>query len=109
MHVRHGDFGEWCWDAERFEDCFAPLSAVARRVQYVLCISSYLIFETQTRFTYREVRDEVLERHGIDIPMKHVIMTSDETDETWWDEVASYGWKRIDHAGQRTAERYSRW
>ncbi len=41
--------------------------------------------------------------------MKHVIMTSDETNEAWWDEVASYGWKRIDHAGQRTAERYSRW
>ena len=64
---------------------------------------------TNARCVDREVHDEILEQHGIDIPMKHVIMTSDETDEGWWDEVGSYGWKRIDHDGQRTVERYSRW
>jgi hypothetical protein len=55
------------------------------------------------------VQKEVLERHGINITMQQVIMTSDETNEAWWEQVASYGWKRIDHAAQQTAERYSRW
>ncbi|KAI0690914.1 hypothetical protein BC835DRAFT_1280090 [Cytidiella melzeri] len=90
IHVRHGDFLEWCdWQNKDTKDCFAPLSAIARRVQ--------------------EVQEEILERHGISIPTKHVIMTSDEVDETWWAEVEAYGWKRIDHTALRTVERYTRW
>lgn len=35
IHVRHGDFGGWCWEAEQPEDCFAPLPVIARRVRRV--------------------------------------------------------------------------
>ena len=35
IHVRHGDFRNWCWQAENPDDCFAPLSVIARRVRYV--------------------------------------------------------------------------
>ena len=35
IHVRHGDFKNWCWAAEKPEDCFAPLSVIARRVRCV--------------------------------------------------------------------------
>lgn len=36
-------------------------------------------------------------------------MTSDESDEAWWNEVAAYGWKRLDHAAEGTVERFTRW
>ncbi|GJE85810.1 O-fucosyltransferase family protein [Phanerochaete sordida] len=89
IHVRHGDFSTWCWDAETPEDCFAPLPVIARRV--------------------REVQDEILQRKGIYIPMSRVIMTSDEKDEEWWKEVVAQGWVRMDHDALQTEQRYTRW
>jgi len=58
------------------EECFAPLPVIARRVQ--------------------EVKDELRERKGI--IAEHVIMTSDEPDPAWWEDVAKHGWLRIDHS-----------
>ncbi|KAJ3482439.1 hypothetical protein NLI96_g6980 [Meripilus lineatus] len=89
VHARHGDFGDWCWQAEKPEDCFAPLSAVELRV--------------------REVQEEIRQKKGIDIPMSRVIMTSDEKNQTWWDDVKARGWVRMDHEALRTVERYGRW
>ncbi|KAI0756814.1 hypothetical protein C8Q80DRAFT_1215643 [Daedaleopsis nitida] len=89
VHVRHGDFKNWCWNAEQPEDCFAPLSVIARRVT--------------------EVQDELRERKGVDIPMARVIITSDETDPVWWDEVRALGWKTVDHQKARTVETLGRW
>ncbi|KAI0778374.1 hypothetical protein BD413DRAFT_508781 [Trametes elegans] len=89
VHVRHGDFANWCWQAERPEDCFAPLPVIARRV--------------------REVQEELRERKGIDIPMSRVIITSDESDPAWWEEVAALGWRTIDHTAAGTAEVFGRW
>ena len=57
----------------------------------------------------REVQAEILERKGVHIPMNRVIMTSDEIDSAWWQEVAALGWVRIDHEEQRTKERFGRW
>ncbi|KAH9942961.1 hypothetical protein B0H21DRAFT_866317 [Amylocystis lapponica] len=89
IHVRHGDFKNWCWDAEEPEDCFAPIPVIARRV--------------------REVQDELRTRKGIDIPDTRVVVTSDEADEAWWAEAQSYGWVKIDHDVMQTAETYGRW
>ncbi|KAH9898206.1 hypothetical protein C8Q73DRAFT_684005 [Cubamyces lactineus] len=89
IHVRHGDFSNWCWAAEKPEDCFAPLPVIARRV--------------------REVQEELRERKGIDIPMTRVIVTSDEKDPAWWEEVAALGWRTIDHDTAGTAEVFGRW
>ncbi|KAJ6580635.1 hypothetical protein B0H19DRAFT_1250947 [Mycena capillaripes] len=83
IHVRHGDFKEWC--RRPVAECFAPLSAIARRVD--------------------EVKAELLEKKGLRVD--RVIMTSDEKDSNWWDEVAPYGWVRIDH--RATAEAHGGW
>ena len=55
------------------------------------------------------MQTEIEERFGEFIPMERVIMTSDEADEAWWEQVAAYGWKRLNHEAQHTAERYTRW
>jgi hypothetical protein len=38
-----------------------------------------------------------------------VIVTSDESDEAWWSQVAAKGWHRVDHDALQTAARYGRW
>jgi len=84
IHVRHHDFAAWCGNVP-VQDCFAPLPVIARRVQ--------------------EVKDELLERKGIKVD--HVIMTSDERNATWWQDVADQGWLQIDHS--KTVELYGEW
>ena len=41
--------------------------------------------------------------------MSHVIITSDESDPAWWDEVKAMGWKTIDHVGLGTEEAFGKW
>ncbi|KAI8983184.1 hypothetical protein BD414DRAFT_547951 [Trametes punicea] len=86
IHARRGDFSGWCGTVPQ-EECFAPLSAFARRVA--------------------EVQEEVRARHGVDV--QHVIMTGDEQDPLWWASVEERGWARIDHDAERTAELYGNW
>ncbi|CAK5280618.1 unnamed protein product [Mycena citricolor] len=85
VHVRHGDFRDWCEDDVLPENCFAPMGAIQRRVT--------------------EVRDELSQVHGIEA--KSVIVTSDETNENWWHLVEALGWRRVDHSS--TIERYGEW
>ncbi|KAJ7492383.1 hypothetical protein FB451DRAFT_530310 [Mycena latifolia] len=85
VHMRHGDFKGWCAKGFSPDECFAPLSAVARRVD--------------------EVHAEILERKGIDV--KHIIVTSDEKNSTWWDQVAELGWRSPHHP--KTQDRYGGW
>ncbi|KAG2022927.1 hypothetical protein CC2G_000641 [Coprinopsis cinerea AmutBmut pab1-1] len=84
IHIRHGDFKNWCNDVP-LDECFAPLDVVERRVE--------------------EVKKELFDRKGIVV--EHVIMTSDERDETWWKDVRSRGWLEVDHSD--TVERYGTW
>lgn len=53
----------------------------------------------------QEVQDELLERKGMTVD--HVIMTSDEPNATWWQEVTDRGWLRVDHS--KTEELYGGW
>ena len=85
-HVRHGDFSDFCED-EVLDDCFAPLSVIARRVE--------------------QVREEVLERKGIRVD--RVLVTSDEDDPEWWKGVLAQGWEWVDYKALGTVERYNRW
>ena len=48
------------------------------------------------------MRSEILARKGVDV--KHVVMTSDEKDIGWWDEVQARGWYRMDLAAVRAEE-----
>ncbi|THH12795.1 hypothetical protein EW146_g7360 [Bondarzewia mesenterica] len=86
VHLRHGDFINYCGDVPK-EDCFAPLSAVARRVM--------------------EIREEVRERHGY--TPERVVVLSDEKDPAWWDAVRLLGWHTPDHAAEDTTAKYGRW
>ncbi|KAH7886098.1 hypothetical protein F5I97DRAFT_2025845 [Phlebopus sp. FC_14] len=86
VHVRHGDFRNYCNDIPE-DECFAPLPVLARRV-----------FEVQ-----QELRD----RKGIEV--SHVLMTSDERDPNWWSEVRKLGWTWIDYAAERTVETHGKW
>ncbi|KAJ7597465.1 hypothetical protein C8J56DRAFT_920150 [Mycena floridula] len=75
IHVRHLDFAVYCGELP-LHDCFAPLPVIARRV--------------------KEVQDELLATKGILV--EHVVMTSDERNETWWQEVTEvFGWSRLHH------------
>ncbi|KAJ6605810.1 hypothetical protein B0H10DRAFT_2228867 [Mycena sp. CBHHK59/15] len=73
VHVRHGDFRGWC--SLPLEECFAPLSAIVRRVD--------------------EVQAELWQRRRATV--EHVIVTSDEQDPEWWDAVHDLGWVGPDH------------
>ncbi|KAJ7170028.1 hypothetical protein C8R46DRAFT_221157 [Mycena filopes] len=84
VHVRHYDFETWCGGVP-IQECFAPLPVIARRV--------------------REVKDEIFVRTGTVV--KHVIMTSDERNATWWTEVAQMGWFTPDHTD--TKDIYGEW
>ncbi len=57
----------------------------------------------------REVQEELRARKGIEVPMDRVVITSDESDPAWWDEVKALGWKTVDHQAARTAEVLGRW
>lgn len=70
LHVRHGDFGRYC-NEDTGEGCFAPLSAFERRVE--------------------EIKVELKEKKGVDVERVRVLVTSDESDPEWWEEVRALG------------------
>lgn len=90
VHVRHTDFAAICSGGMNKEDCFAPVSAYEKRVN-----------EVKERLKTR--------KNGVDV--RAVIVTSDERDSKWWDQVAALGndWSWIDHNTEKTAERYGNW
>ena len=84
IHIRHGDFGTLCGQTP-LNECFAPISVIARRVE--------------------EVKKELQERKGIAV--SNVIMTSDERDASWWEQVKAQGWHSVDHS--ETAKLHGPW
>lgn len=83
--MRHGDFSNWCND-NPLEECFASIPVIARRV--------------------REVQEELSNKYS-NLNVRHVVMTSDERDEEWWDLVKAQGWYRLDHSN--TSAEYGKW
>jgi hypothetical protein len=67
------------------KDCLASIPTIARRV--------------------KEVKTEL--RVSKNVHVDHVIVTSDEKDESWWKEVTDQGWSRIDHS--KTVDLYGAW
>jgi hypothetical protein len=51
------------------------------------------------------VQDELAQRKGIEA--KHVIVTSDEKDTEWWQDVANLGWFRLNHT--KMVQGHGRW
>ncbi|KAJ6520331.1 hypothetical protein C8R45DRAFT_954802 [Mycena sanguinolenta] len=87
VHARRDDFQGWCGDFSN-DECFAPLQAIARRVD--------------------EVKAELW--HQKQLTVNHVIITSDEKDDkNWWRDVTELGWWTPDHVKLRTEETYGVW
>lgn len=78
-----------CFQTENKDECFAPLSAYAKRVE--------------------EIRAELRDKQGIEVHPNHVLVTSDERDASWWEQVKAMGWTWIDHNEEKTEEKYGRW
>ncbi|KIO28492.1 hypothetical protein M407DRAFT_22382 [Tulasnella calospora MUT 4182] len=88
MHIRHGDFRDYCGDAPK-EHCMAPVSVIAEAVD--------------------EVRASLKSRLGISVSSTEVLVTSDEQDPAWWAQIDERGWAHIDHKAEQTVEKLGRW
>ncbi|KAK0462618.1 uncharacterized protein EV420DRAFT_1199247 [Desarmillaria tabescens] len=87
VHIRHGDFKGNCWATKDIKECYANLPAFVRRVE--------------------EVQEELREKLGLDVI--HIIMSTDEKDEEFWEEVDFLGWGYIDHEQEGTIKTYGEW
>ncbi|KAF8236024.1 hypothetical protein L208DRAFT_1391449 [Tricholoma matsutake] len=85
VHARRGDFEHQCWDVP--SQCLAPLSAFVRRVE--------------------EVKNSLFLKHGLNV--SEVLLTSDEKDPAFWQQVTEEGWRYIDHNAEKTLRRYGEW
>ncbi|KAK7021935.1 hypothetical protein VNI00_017164 [Paramarasmius palmivorus] len=85
VHIRRGDFV--CHGEGECDD--TPMDIYGRVVE--------------------QVKDELLERKGVRV--EKVILASDETSQSFWDEVHGMGWDNIDHssAGEDTMAKYGEW
>lgn len=86
IHARHGDFKAQCPDLP-LDRCFTPLAVWKKHVDVL--------------------RAELREQKGVDVV--HVVMLSDEQDDSWWAEIVKMGWYRVDHVKMRTEETYGKW
>jgi len=86
IHVRRKDFESWCRGVAK-QECFASLAMYSRRVE--------------------QIKDQLRQERGLEVT--RVIMTSDETDAAWWEEVRALGWDYVNHAKERTAEDLGKW
>ncbi|KAK0476829.1 hypothetical protein IW261DRAFT_1490269 [Armillaria novae-zelandiae] len=87
VHVRHGDFKGNCWATDNVKECYADLAAFVRRVE--------------------EMQAELREKLGLDVI--HVLISTDEKDEEFWEEVDYLGWGYVDHEQEGTVKTYGEW
>jgi len=85
VHARRGDFHHSCPEGDY--TCLPSIEQLQERVE--------------------EIRNEIFRREGLYV--ENVLVMSDETDPAWWQEVRDNGWTWIDHARERTEERYGSW
>lgn len=86
VHARRGDFTSVCREYNvPLDSCYPPISAFVKQVE--------------------AVKQELLDKTGMVVD--NVIMTSDEKDPKWWEEVAALGWRHVDHS--ETGEQYGVW
>nr|GAT55609.1 predicted protein [Mycena chlorophos] len=86
IHARHTDFAAYC-SPEPGQPCFTSLDAYTQEVE--------------------RLQKRIFERKGIEV--KHVVVTSDETDPSWWAGVKAAGWFVPDHDGLGTADYLGVW
>jgi hypothetical protein len=87
VHIRRTGFGNQCSEDIALEDCFVPLDVYARHVE--------------------EVKRVLFDRDSVEVA--NAIVTSDETDSTWWQKVRARGWSYVDYRNERTAKTLGPW
>lgn len=55
----------------------------------------------------RDVKQSLLERRGLHV--EHIIVTSDERNQKWWDEAAALGWLKMEREIVPEARHYGKW
>lgn len=83
--MRRGDFAWECGDNKN--TCFPPIKVVAQYVE--------------------KMQQALLETRGLVVT--RVLMTSDESEQWYWDEVVARGWHYVDHKREQTVEKLGRW
>jgi len=86
IHARRADFEGQC-GGRPLKDCFATMHDYEVRVN--------------------ELKAGLKAKHNIDVTK--VLMTSDERDKSWWDEVRAKGWSWVDHDVEQTEKNYGKW
>ena len=71
------------------ETCFPPVEEVARVV--------------------KDVQAQVFANLGVQLLPEHVIVTSDESNPSWWSSIRSEGWTYVDHTAERTEDHFGFW
>ncbi|KAJ2929284.1 hypothetical protein H1R20_g7821, partial [Candolleomyces eurysporus] len=85
-HIRRNDFKFKCKDGQE-PPCYMPIH------KYVEAVS--------------EIQKELTEKRNI--KATRVFVSSDETELSFWDEVASLGWTFFNHTAEQTIEKYGDW
>ncbi|KZO99639.1 hypothetical protein CALVIDRAFT_354484 [Calocera viscosa TUFC12733] len=87
VHIRRGDFGDKCkYLGKNGTGCLPTTNQLKRRVG--------------------EVQTQLLEKG---ISTDKVLITSDEKDPAWWEEIQQAGYTWIDHVAAQTDTRYGEW
>ncbi|KAG9008426.1 hypothetical protein FRB90_008890 [Tulasnella sp. 427] len=92
LHIRRADWSKPCEDNHKNVECAAPLSVFATRIT--------------------QVQRGLTSKFGADSPQANVtkvVVTSDERDEKWWNEVEGRGWLRVDYEKEGTVRTLGRW
>jgi len=87
VHIRRTDFSLPCPKDKPLSDCYVQLSSVVHRVE--------------------QVQNEI-SAMGL-APVTKVVVTSDEKNGTFWQEIADLGWKFVDHGKEETSKKYNKW
>lgn len=59
-----------------------------------------------------QIHHELASKHGPSSHLsrvKEVILTSDESDPQWWEQIAAMGWKTVDHQREQTVKKFGHW
>ncbi|KZT51347.1 hypothetical protein CALCODRAFT_503652 [Calocera cornea HHB12733] len=87
VHARRGDFGDKCkFFGKNGTACLPSLNQLRRRIG-----------EVQTKLLQKGVSTD------------RVLITSDEKDPQWWEDIRQAGYTWIDHAQARTDALYGEW
>ncbi|VDC00650.1 unnamed protein product [Peniophora sp. CBMAI 1063] len=87
IHIRHGDFYDYCKYADvSREACFPSMAEYSAEVQ--------------------RIRKTLEEKKGIS--PQHVVVLSDEKDAAWWAEIRAQGWFTPTYDDEQAIEKYGK-